>query len=231
MGGTENREKGGSKGTVPGWNLNKSDVVWLVLPLVLTVFVASGAILYVYGRLNWHPGLLLMFHLAAIGFIVCCFVVSIVRLFIGWGKHNRKRKLLMVAEVAIPILFVVVWVLPFGKGFLYGFRDRIRSKADIPAIRAWLRTFDRSDYDEFGARVPRAKWHESLRKLKLTGGAVTVRADQKGKPQVEIIEGAAIFHWGLTIGMEDMEIPASKLKDGFAEWLLVEPGVYVYVFN
>ena len=225
----DNREKWGSKGTVPGWNWNKSDVVWLVLPLILSVFVASGVILYLHGRLNRHPGLLILFHNGACVFIVCCFVVSIVRLFTAWGKHTRKKRLLMVAEVVIPIVFIMVWVSPFDKGFLYGFRDRIRNKADIPAIRAWLRTFDRSDYDEFGNRVPPEKWPESLRKLK-PGARVTLVADQKGNPKVEILEGGAIFHWGLIIGMEDMEIPASKLKDGFAEWLLVEPGVYVYAF-
>ncbi len=227
---TDNREKGGSKGTVPGWNWNKSDVVWLVLPLVLTIFVPTGAILYMYGRLNWHAALLIMFHGGAAAFIVCCFFVSIVRLFIGWGKHTRKKRLLMVAEVGIPIVFVVVWLLPFGKGFTYGYRDRIRSKADIPSIRAWLRTFNRSDYDEFGDRVPSEKWPESLRKLK-PGARVFLEADQKGNPQIRIVEGGGFFHWGLTIGMEDMEIPASKLKEWFAEWLLVEPGVYVYVSN
>jgi hypothetical protein len=229
MGGTDNREKGGSKGTVPGWNWNDSDVVLLVLPLVLTIFVPSGAILYMYGRLNWHPALLLLFHWAAAAFVVCCFFVSIVRLFMGWRKHTRKRRLLMVAEVGIPIVFVAL--LPFGKGFIYGYRDRIRSKADIPAIRAWLRTFDRGDYDEFGKRVPPKKWPEALRKLKPGGGAVTLVADQNGNPQIRIVEGGAVLHWGLTIGMEDMEIPASNLKKWFAEWLLIEPGVYVYEYN
>lgn len=227
---TANGEKGGSKGTVPGWNWNKSDVLLLVLPLVLTVFVPSQVILYMYGRLNWHPGLLLLLHLAAVVFIVCCFFVSMVRLFIGWGKHARKRRLLMVAEVGIPILFVVLLLWPFGRGFTYGYRDRIRSKADIPAIRAWLRTFGRSDYDEFGDRVPPEKWPESLRKLK-PGARVSLVADQKGNPQIRIIEGGGFLHWGLTIGMEDMEIPASNIKEWFAEWLLIEPGVYVYVYN
>jgi hypothetical protein len=229
MGTTGNREKGGSKGTVPGWNWNDWDVVFLVLPLVLTIFVPSQAILYMYGRLNWHPALLNMFHLGAAVFIVCCFFVSMVRLFIGWGKQSCKRRLLMVAEVGIPIAFVVL--LPFGKGFTCGFRDRIRSKADIPAIRTWLRTLDRSDYDEYGHKLHVEKWPESLRKLKLSAGAVTLRADQNGKPQVEIIEGGAILHWGVTIGMEDMEIPVSNIKKWFASWLLVEPGVYVYVYN
>ncbi len=226
-----------TKGLKPGWNLMESDVVFLLLPLVLTVFVPTGALLYVFGRLSWHAGLLGLFHLAAIGFIFFCFVASAVRLLLGWRRYTGKRKLLGIAGIAIPIVFGMLCVIgspvltksrmwPDATPFTYGFRDRIRSKADIPALRAWLRTFNKSAYEEPGDRVPPDQWPESLKALK-PPWRVFLEPDKKGNPQIRIVWGGAIFHWGLTIGTEDMEIPPSQL-DEFEAWLLLEPGVYVY---
>ena len=235
----ENTEQPQIKGSKPGWDLMELDVVFLVVPLVLTILIPTGILLYAFGRLSWHAGLLGMLQLAAVGLIVLCFVAGAARLLAGRRKYTRTRKLLGIAEVAIPIVFGTLSVIgsplltksrlwPDATPFTYGFRDRIRSRADIPAIRSWLRTFDKSAYQEPGDRVPPDKWPESLRTLK--DGVVMLEADDNGNPQVRIIWGGGFFHWGVTIGLEDMEIPPSKLNDGYESWLLVEPGFYVWDF-
>jgi hypothetical protein len=177
----------------------------------------------------------------AIGiFILCCFVAGIRRLSGGWRKHSEKRKLLIAAEIGLAVIFVELFMIPFFapvksdlrfpvSAFTYGFRDRIRSEADIPAIRDWLRTLDKEDFPELGDRLPRDKWPESLKALK-PPRSVYLEADSNGRPQLRIIWGGGFFHWGVTIGLEDMEIPPSKLTDGYESWLLVEPGVYVWDF-
>jgi hypothetical protein len=158
-----------------------------------------------------------------------------VRLTRGW---RGDMKILLFTQICLPIVFVVVCVIgsplltksrlwPDATPFTYGFRDRIRSKADIPAIRVWLRTFDKSAYQEPGDPVPRDQWPESLRALK-PPWRVFLEPDKKGNPQIRIVWGGGIFHWGLTIGTEDMEIPPAELDDKFEAWLPVEPGVYVY---
>jgi len=52
--------------------------------------------------------------------------------------------------------------------------------------------------------------------------------DKNGKPKVRLTWGGPPGHWGVEIGMEDMEIPPSD----FSQWgeyrLPLEPGVYVW---
>lgn len=213
-----------------------SVVVFVVLPIMLILLVPLGGLLYLFGRLSLHVGLVMCMLYPATGlFIVFCFVAGMVRLTRGW---RGDMKILLFTQICAPLVFVVLcvigsplltksWLWPDATPVTYGFRDRIRSKADIPAIRAWLRTFDKSAYQEPGDRVPVDQWPESLKALK-PPWRVFLEPDKKGNPQIRIVWGGAIFHWGLTIGLENMEIPPSRLDDEFEAWLLLEPGVYVY---
>jgi len=178
-----------------------------------------------------------MFYPASGIFIIFCFFASIVRLISGWRRYTWKKKSLIITEIGIPVLFVALFIIFFfipiesdlphpGKAFTYGLRDRIRSKADIPAIRDWLKTLDKEDYDEHGDSLHPDKWPKSLTAVK--PGAVLLSADKNGNPQISIAWGGGFFHWGVSIGMEDMEIPPSDFRKSAGCWLLVEPGVYVY---
>jgi len=219
----------------PNWNV--LDVIFIVLPMICIVFVPLGGLFYLCGRLNYHIGMVVFMAYPVIGvFIIYCFIAGILRLLRYLGKRNRTI-IIHVAEIIIPIVFVVLFIIPFfipiesglwppGKAFTYGFRDRIRSKADIEAIRDWLRAINKEDYNDFGVRLHRDKWPKSLKAL--SPGTVHLSTDNNDNPQVRITWGAAMFHWGLTIGMEDMEIPASDLNRWYESWLLVEPGVYVW---
>ena len=217
---------------------NDSYVIFLILPIILTILVPLGGLPYLCGRLNLHMGLVICMLYPAIGiFIIICFLGGVIRLFRDWKKRNKKRKLIIVNQFVIPIVFVALFIIPFfipvesdlwppGKAFTYGFRDRIRSKADIVAIRAWLRTLDKEDYDEFSVRGPRDEWPKSLKILNPEG--VSILADENGNPQVRMIWGGAFFHWGVVIGMEDMAAPPSNISEWTECWLPVEAGVYVW---
>ncbi|MHC4510846.1 MAG: hypothetical protein ACYTAO_18135 [Planctomycetota bacterium] len=221
----------------PSENLVGYDIALLVLPCILTVLVPSGVLLYIFGRLSWRADLLLMFHLGAVIFIILCFFTSAARLFIGWKGHTTKKKLLRIAEVCIPMIFVALCLIgspqlvksrlwPDATPFTYGYRDRIRSKADIPAIRTWLKTLNKEQYKEPDDRVAPDEWPESLKVL--NPPLIFAMVDRNGNPQVRIICAGVLLRWGMTIGMEDMKIPVSTLNDEYESWLLVEPGVYVY---
>ena len=215
-------------------NWNKWDTFFLVLPIIFTILVPLQGLPYLCGRLNYHMGLVICMLYPAIGiFIICCFFAGIVRLLANWTKNTWKKKIIHVVEISIPIVFIVLSIVLFftpvesylwppGNAFTYGFRDRIKSKADIPAIRDWLKTLNKEDYDDY---LPYNRLPESLKVLNPFGAALS--ADKNGNPLVRITWGAHGFHWGLTIGMEDMKIPASDLRR-YEGWLLVEPGVYVW---
>jgi hypothetical protein len=221
--------------TKPGWNKKRSFVVFVVLPIIFIVLIPLGGLLYLCGRLSLHAGLVMCMLYPATGiFIIFCFVTGIARLTRGW---RGDMKILFITQVGLPILFVILSFIgspiliksrlwPDATPFTYGFRDRIKSKADIPAIRAWLRTLAKSDYYEAINRLPPSQWPESLRAIK--PGVVMLEADDNGNPRVRIIWGGGFFHWGVTIGLEDMKIPPSKLDEHYETWLLVEPGVYVF---
>ena len=232
----ENIETAETEERKPGRNWKESKLIFLVLPIILTIFVPCGGIAYLCGRLNYHLALLCVFYPIVFGFIIYCFFIGTVRLFRDWKKVHKHGKFLIFAQFCIPILFVVLVVKPSiipiesglrssAKVYNYGLRDRIKSKADIKAIRDWMRTLDKEDYDEFGVRLPRDECPKSLRVLKPP--SVNLYADNNGNPQIRIVWGGGFFHWGVQIGMEDMENPSSYFGP-LAEWLLVEPGVYIW---
>jgi hypothetical protein len=219
-------------------NWKESKIIFLVIPVVLTVFVPCGGIAYLCGRLNCHLGVICVFYPIVFGFIIYCFFVGALRLFRDWKKVDRWRKFLILAQICVPVLFFVIFikpsVIPIKSVFMppaqiynYGLRDRIKSKADIKAIRNWLRTLDREDCGKFGdVKLHRDKWSNSLRVLKPL--RVNLYIDGNDNPKVILSWGGGFFHWCVEIGMEDMEIPLSELEGLSGCWLLVEPGVYVY---
>ena len=234
----ENIEAGQNKERKPGRNWNESYVIFLVLPIILTILVPLGGLPYLCGRLNLHMGLVIFMLYPATGiFIIYCFFAGIIGLFSNLKKHIWRKRILIVAQIGIPIVFVALFITPFfipiesdlwppGKAFTYGFRDRIRNKADIDSIRVWLGTLDKEDYDEFGVRLPRDKWPKSLRALNPPG--INLFEDENDNPSVRIVWGGGFFHWGVVIGMEDMATPPSNISEWAECWLPVEAGVYVW---
>jgi len=216
-----------------------SHIVMLVLPLLCVILIPLGGLLYLSGRLSFHPLLTIWFLYPAFGaFMIYCFGAGVWRLFSGWKRHSYRIKVLITMEIAIPVIFVLLFVLPFYGLFklsfwpasphICGFRDRIKSKVDIPSIREWFETLDEDYYLPNSNVLPREKWPKSLKALK--SPRIIVASDKNGNPQVMIIDGAGFEHWGATIGFQDLVISESDLNSQYYTWLLVEPGVYVYAW-
>ncbi len=233
----ENIETAETEERKPRRNWKESKVIFLVLPIILTILVPLGGFSYLCGRLNFHLALVVVMIYPVTGvFIVICFLGGIVRFFRDWSKSNKKGKCLIITQTGIPIVFVALFVIPFfipigsdlwfGKAFNHGFRDRIRSKADIGSIRDWMRTLSKEEYEDFSVRLPRDEWPKPLKVL--NPNSITLLADKNANPQVRMMWGAAVFHWGVAIGMQDMVIPPTEISEWTECWLLVEPGVYVW---
>ena len=221
-----------------GWKWKEPHMVFLVLPVLCILFVAFwGLTGYLWGRLSIQmPVIARMLYPLAFILMILCFFASIARLIYAWRNCTWARRTLIITEICLPILFVVLFIMPMrlrvesqlwpdAAAFTYGLRDRVRSQADIPAIRNWLKTLDKKDY------VPRRDYlsaDEMPEPLKaMCFGVVSLSADKNGNPKINISAGGGFHHWGATIGLEDMEISESDLESQYECWLLIEPGVYV----
>jgi len=216
---------------------NAWDVIFIVLPIVLTILFPLGGVFYLCGR--FYPDLIFlsacMFYPIVGGFIIFCFFAGIVRLSRNWRSHTRKGKRILVAETAFPIMFIILFLVSlfipiksnfwgFGsKAFAHGFRERIRSKVDIEATREWLKTVRREDYSDY---FDYNKLPESLKIFNPAGAALL--EDENGNPNIRVNLGGALMEWGIVIGMKDMKISSSAFRHYGTYNLPLEPGVYVW---
>ena len=229
-----------SKETKHGRNWKDSVVIFLVLPMILTVLFPLGRLFYLCGRFSPHAvtlsHVLTLYPVIGV-FVIYCFVAGIVELRAGWKKHSSEKKLISVAKIGIPSVFMALFFASlftsiegaffFAKPFMFGLRDRIRAKADFQATRAWLKTHRGQDHADHYDRLSRREWPKSLEVFK--PGVILLSADESGNPKVRLMWGSGFMgHWGVEIGMEDMRIPPSDFSQ-FGEYRLpLEPGVYVW---
>jgi len=219
------------------WNMR--DALMSAALVAFIIIAPLGGIEYLNGRFNIHS---ILFDACIVvptgGILVIVFViVSTVQLLCSWKRYTNRKRLIRIAQIGIPIVFITLFIVsvftpveshlpPPGVIFLYGFRDRVKSRADVPAIRNWLETLDKRDYVPQHDYYSADKLPEPLKRLGL--GKVSLSKDNDGNPQVRISTGGGFNHWGAAIGLEDMVIPESDLSFHYDAWLLVEPGVYVY---
>ena len=109
------------------------------------------------------------------------------------------------------------------KSFACGFRDRVRSKADIESIRDLLRTFGKPDEREVAPGIPYEDWPKSLKAL--NPNSFILWTDKNGAAHIWLLWGGGFPHWGMGIEMENMDIPPSDREYR----LPLERGVYVWV--
>ncbi len=226
--------------------------------VILAIFVIldlTGGISYLSGRFDVPFDFLVVCVLATLitsplmivitifPFVVIGFfaVIGTVRLLISWKRYTRKKKLIRTAQIGVSIFSITLLTLfvlslfttitpylgvPGYKPFTYGFRDRIRSRADVEDIRDWLKTVSKEDcIGDFG-RLPYSKLSESLKALNPKYAVFCT--GENGNPKVRLTWGSGFGHWGVEIGMEDMEIPPSDLSQYGEYRLPLEPGVYVW---
>lgn len=224
-----------------------SHVVLFFLPVILTILFPLGGIFYLSGRFCPYATTFCYAHLLyliVLVFIFYCFFSGIVKLSSRKGKLTINERLLVVAETVIPLVFVVLLVAfiflaftdkefrgPRFQLFMYGIRDRVKSKVDIEATRVWLQSLGDEDYDDSEPkykRLPKAKRPESLRGLKNAVAFLSV--DENGNAKVRLGWGSGMLgHWGVEIGMKDMKIPQPDYSMYGEDILPVEPGVYVWL--
>jgi hypothetical protein len=226
------------EGTKPGWNWRESHVLFLVVPALCLLLVPWGVFSYLCGRMGLHLATAACVVYLVVGlFMIYCFANGVGQLFEAWKRRRTKKKTLIVAQISIPAMFALLFILLFLRPvrlplwpdaipYTYGFRDRIRSKADIPAIRAWLKNLSEDEYSKPGDHLAREKWPKALKELKPP--RVYVCPDDRRNPYVRITWGGGFSHWGIIIGSKELAIAESELDFSFDSWLPVEPGVYVY---
>jgi len=173
------------------------------------------------------------------------------RIFKDWKKYKKRKKIIKFLQVCIPTVFIASFFVsvltpietslwqPGYKPFTYGFRERIRSKADIEAIRNWLRTLQNENYssvtielfcdsDFFKSQWPDSiEWPKSLKVF--NPHSVYLDLDENRNPKVRLTWCGMFDDWGVVIGMENMAIPPSDFRRGWGEYRLpLEPGAYVW---
>jgi len=120
-------------------------------------------------------------------------------------------------------------MLFFDKPFKYGLQKRIETKADVEGIRDWLGKLSNEYFaGHINMRVPSDEWSKSLKVLRPE--RIDPLTDENGQRKIRLSWGAGpiMGHWGVVIGMENMEIPPSDFSMYGEYRLPVKPGVYVW---
>jgi hypothetical protein len=227
-------------------NRKRSIVIFLVLPVVLTILFPLGGLPYLCGRFIPYTGALLytcMLYPITCIFIIYCLYRGISIRFGKSRERTAKSQIASVAEISIPLVFILsflVSILTSVKGmtvldkpFMSGLQARMKGKADIEAIRDWLQSLDKEDYDSIDNSYNafsrnRSEWPKALRALK--PGRVLLSADDNGNAKVRPMwsYGPIAGSWGIEIGTENMKVPPSDFSMYGEYRLSVEPGVYVW---
>jgi len=248
----------------PSLDWNKWDAIFfvIIIPFIilatLIILAPSGGISYLSGRFDFRLDFFvcILFYPTVMIIILVPFVViggSIVaigalRLLFDRNRYTTKKKLIRTTQIGISILLITLYFLalfipiqPYSPGykpFTYGFRERMRSKADVEDIRDWLRTLSKEDCT--GRHIDilpdffffKSKWPDSIewpKSLKVFNPHyVNLDLDENGKPKVRLTWGGPFAHWGVVIGMEDMEIPESDFSRYGEYRLPLQPGAYVW---
>jgi hypothetical protein len=216
----------------------KADIIYIAFLTTCLIMFPFGVIFYIWGRMNLMIHFLILITFALLPLIAILFFVGIVRFLI---KNTRKKKILIFIEMLIPVLFFIVFFFPpdkklnlydSGHPFLCGYRDRIRSRLDIKAVREWMKTYsenytDNEDNQSKNGYIPYNKLPDCLKPIRY-GGAFIFGIQPDGNPIIQQNCGATFTHWGLTIGMEDMPFPDSQyFEEHGLFWMPVAPGIYV----
>jgi hypothetical protein len=138
-----------------------------------------------------------------------------------------------IVSFLVSFFISVKGMMIFDKSFMYGLQTRMKSKADVEAIRDWLQSLDEEEYESIDNSYnsfsrSRAEWPKPLKALK--PGRIFLSEDENGNAKVRLIwrYGPIVGGWGVEIGAENMEIPPSDFSMYGEYRLPVEPGVYVW---
>lgn len=235
-----------TKAKKPRGNWKDSRLIFLFLPVLLTLLFPLGGLPYLCGRFIPYTGTLV--HVCMLYPLVCIFIIyclyrGISKRFRGLREVNTKSKLEITAEIALPLIFLisllvffftsVKGMLVFDRPFMYGLQTRTKNKTDVEAVRDWLKSLDKEEYDSIDNGYNsyphnRSEWPKPLRALK--PNKIFLSVDKNGNAKVRLVWGSSPIegHWGIEIGTENMKIPPSDFSMYGEYRLPVEPGVYVW---
>lgn len=248
----ENIETAQSKERKTSLDWNAWDAIIFAAIVVFIIFVPLGGIEYLDARFGTYSDFFYgcFIYLTLGSLIIVFLIVGAVQLLCNWKRYTKSKKLIKIFQVGIPFVFVASFAIsvltpirinlwqPGYKPFTYGFRARMRSKVDIEAIRDWLRTLSKEDCTGETVRLLsdshsfKSKWPDSIewpKSLKVFDpGYVELDLDENGNHKVRLTWGGPPGHWGIEIGMEDMEVPASDFSRYGEYRLPLQPGAYVW---
>jgi len=248
----ENIETAKNEERKPSLDWNNWDAIFFVIltPFIIfamfVILAPSGGISYLSGRFNFpldffvfilfYPTVMIILLVPFVVIGASFVVIGALRLLFDRNRYTRKKRLIRITQIGILILLITIYFLalfipiqlysPGYKPFTYGFRERMRSKADIEDIRDWLKRRDKREPTGDTVRYISYGWPKSVKVLKPR--YVNLDLDENGNPKVRLTWGGGFGHWGVEIGMEDVETPPSDFSQ-FGEYRLpLEPGVYIW---
>ena len=248
----ENIETAQVKEIKTGLDWNNWDAIFFVIlvPFIILatflILASKGGISYLSGRFNFpldffvfilfYPTVMIILLVPFVVIGASFIAIGSLRAFINWNRYTRKKRVIRTTQIGISILLITLYFLalfipiqPYSPGykpFTHGFRERMRSKADVEAIRDWLKRRAKREPIGDTVRYISYGWPKSVKVL--NPSYVNLDLDENGNPKVRLHWGGPFGHGGVEIGMEDMEIHPSDFSQ-FGEYRLpLEPGVYVW---
>ncbi|MHC4121120.1 MAG: hypothetical protein ACYSWO_26840 [Planctomycetota bacterium] len=231
-----------------------SIVIFLVLPAVCTLVLSFwGWLFYLHGRFSPYAGsraLVTILYAAMPVFIVWTLITRLIRLFDARAIATMKKKIVIGMEILISTVFIYLFIIssftpirlrPWQSDhttFMRGFRDRVKSKADIGAIRDWLEILDIDNrmnpgFLRSGSGWSKMHWPDSIdwpESIKVFRPYfIQFPIDEDGNLKIRLCWGTGMTRtWGVEIGPEEMEIPASDLRQHGEIRLPLQRGAYIW---
>jgi len=198
------------------WLLAPAAVLMLAILFLGIILGPLGLSAYVGGLLNFTP---LGTALATLAGWLCLLVYGIKRLVIarrGMGATATRAILFwasVVGSIVASFVLLSVGVHPIAMHlYARGFETHVEIRTDIDVIQAWVQTLDPNDYvGEPIEHIPRAlNQVDQPMAIARLHTRVRLELDEAGRPRVRLIWDASKFGlWGLVVGDENMETPAS----------------------
>ena len=229
---------------------------WYILDIFLIIFIFLcgipmdhfGLIAYVCGLYNKMTIWAVMVFMLVFLFVPAslCLLVLLLRMFITWPKHITKKRRLLLLRVFVIIGLTIYLMLPFTpirppgmRIYIAGFSKYVKANADIEAIRGWLGTLKPEDCVDYNSivgsygstrsspkQLKKQEWPKVI--ANLHPRYVVLSLDDE-YPKVRLNWGSGLLgSWGLVVGNESMEPPASDLSRHGEYRLELCKGAYVW---
>jgi len=209
----------------------KKSIKWVIIEigLILTfIYVFHlGIVGYISGLILSQILFVIHIYGSLLSYLLIVYLILRLCYMVISFKRNKMtlKKSFFISIVAIILLIIptimknIFGLPPIGYVPAHGFCHRMRCKADIPAIRAWLKEQkDDKGSSLHNAELKQSEWPVCIRELQ----PMRVSFYEGDELYVELVWRFA-FAVGLVIGPETMEN-----TEQYYYTLSVKPGVYVW---